>query len=145
VYLLLLCNDREVLGPWVNGRRANLFTGSVVTVLVALSVVLTASVLDPGLTARQILMILGGCGAAAALGGLGFVALRLRPGGPGLARAQDVIDRDGRENWRMPPLALLRRPPVSLGRKIGMTVLWSYVAVATVLVAVKIVQLALAH
>ncbi len=37
VYLLLLCNDREVLGPWVNGRRTNLFTGSVVTVLVALS------------------------------------------------------------------------------------------------------------
>ncbi len=30
VYLLLLCNDREVLGPWVNGRRTNLFTGVVV-------------------------------------------------------------------------------------------------------------------
>jgi len=71
------------------------------------------------------------------------VALRLRPGGPGLAVA--VTDRDGRENWRMPPLALLRRPPVRLGRKIGMTVLWSYVAVATVLVAVKIIQLALGH
>src|SRR6516165_6311115 len=113
VYLLLLCNDRDVLGPWVNGRRTNLFTGSVVTVLVALSVILTASVIDPGLTARQILMILGGCIAAAALGGLGFVALRVRPGGPGLAVA--VIDRDGRENWRMPSLALLRRPPVPLG------------------------------
>jgi hypothetical protein len=34
---------------------------------------------------------------------------------------------------------------VPLGRKIGMTVLRSYLAVATVLVAVKIVQLALAH
>jgi hypothetical protein len=114
-----------------------------VIVLIALSLVLTASVLDPGLSARQILMILGGCIAAAALGGLGFVALRLRPAGPGLPPA--AIDRDGRENWRMPPLALLRRPPVPLGRKIGMTVLWSYVAVATVLVAVKIAQLALAH
>jgi NRAMP (natural resistance-associated macrophage protein)-like metal ion transporter len=143
VYLLLLCNDREVLGPWVNGRRTNLFTGSVVTVLVALSVILTASVIDPGLTARQILMILGGCIAAAALGGLGFVALRIRPGGPGLAGS--AIDRDGRENWRMPQLALLRRPPVPLGRKIGLTVLRSYLAVATILVAVKIVQLALAH
>ena len=65
VYLLLLCNDREVLGPWVNGRRTNLFTGTVVAVLVALSVILTASVIDPGLTARQILLILAGCGAAA--------------------------------------------------------------------------------
>jgi Mn2+/Fe2+ NRAMP family transporter len=141
VYLLLLCNDRDVLGPWVNGRRTNLFTGSVVTVLVALSVILTASVLDPGLTARQILIILGGCGAAAALGGLGLVAHRARSGG--LAPA--VIDRSDRESWRMPPLALLRRPAVPVGRKIGMTVLRSYLAVATVLVAVKIVQLALAH
>jgi Mn2+/Fe2+ NRAMP family transporter len=24
VFLLLLCNDREVLGPWVNGRRTSL-------------------------------------------------------------------------------------------------------------------------
>jgi hypothetical protein len=106
-------------------------------------VILTASVLDPGLTARQILIILGGCGTAAAVGGLCFMGLRLRPGGPGLAVA--AIDRSGRENWRMPPLALLRRPAVPLGRKIGMSVLRSYLAVATVLVAVKIVQLALAH
>jgi len=39
----------------------------------------------------------------------------------------------------MPQLALLRRPSVPLGRKIGMSVLRSYLAVATVLVAVKIV------
>jgi Mn2+/Fe2+ NRAMP family transporter len=141
VYLLLLCNDREVLGPWVNGRRTNLFTGTVVTVLVALSLILTASVLDPGLTARQIGFILGGCCALALLGLAGVAARRLRSG----TLAPAVIDRSGRENWRMPPLALLRRPAVPLGRKIGMTILRSYLAVATVLVAVKIVQLALAH
>jgi NRAMP (natural resistance-associated macrophage protein)-like metal ion transporter len=141
VYLLLLCNDAEVLGPWVNGPRTNLFTGTVVTVLVALSVILTTSVLDPGLTARQILLILGGCVAAAALCGACFAVRWLRSGRLEAA----VIDRSDRENWRMPPLTLLRRPPVPLGRKIGMTVLRSYLAVATVLVAVKIVQLALAH
>jgi Mn2+/Fe2+ NRAMP family transporter len=141
VYLLLLCNDAEVLGPWVNSPRTNLFTGTVVTVLVALSVILTASVLDPGLTARQILLILGGCVAAAALCGACFAVRWLRSGRLEVA----VIDRRDRENWRMPPLTLLRRPRVPLGRKIGMTVLRSYLAVATVLVAVKIVQLALAH
>jgi NRAMP (natural resistance-associated macrophage protein)-like metal ion transporter len=143
VYLLLLCNDREVLGPWVNGRRTNLFTGTVVTVLIALSVILTASVLDPGITARQMVFIVAGCGGAAALGGILFAAHRLRPGGPGLAVA--AIDRTDRENWRMPQLALLHRPTVPLGRKIGMSILRSYLAVATVLVAVKIIQLALAH
>jgi Mn2+/Fe2+ NRAMP family transporter len=142
VYLLLLCNDHEVLGPWVNGTRTNVFTGAVVTVLVALSVILTASVLDPGITARQILLILGGCVGAAVAGGACYVVWRLRSGG-GLEAA--VIDRSDRENWRMPPLALLQRPRVPVGRKIGMTILRSYLAVATILVAVKIVQLALGH
>jgi NRAMP (natural resistance-associated macrophage protein)-like metal ion transporter len=141
VYLLLLCNDREVLGPWANGRRTNLFTGTVVAVLVALSVILTVSVLDPGITARQIVIILASCCGAAALGGLGVVAWRLHTG----TFAAAPIDRDGRENWRMPQLALLKRPPVPLGRKIGLSILRSYLAVATVLVAVNIIQQALAH
>jgi NRAMP (natural resistance-associated macrophage protein)-like metal ion transporter len=142
VYLLLLCNDSEVLGPWVNRLRTNLFTGTVVTVLVALSVILTASVIDPGLTARQIVLILGGVVGAALVGGACFAIGRLRSGG---RLEVAVVDRSDRENWRMPPLALLQRPRVPLGRKIGMTILRSYLAVATVLVAVKIVQLALAH
>jgi len=141
IYLLLLCNDREVLGPWVNGRRTNLFTGTVVAVLVVLSVILTASVLDPAITARQIMVILIGCCGAAALGLLSVAAWRLRTG----TLATAAVDRAGRENWRMPQLALLNRPPVPLGRKIGMTILRSYLAVATVLVAVKITQLALGH
>ncbi|HTZ23944.1 MAG TPA: NRAMP family divalent metal transporter [Streptosporangiaceae bacterium] len=141
VYLLLLCNDREVLGPWVNSRRTNLFTGTVVAVLVALSVILTASVLDPGITARQIVIILAGCCGAAVLGVASVAAWRLHT----RTLAQAPIDRAGRENWRMPQLALLKRPRVPLGRKVGMSILRSYLAVATVLVAVKIIELALGH
>jgi Mn2+/Fe2+ NRAMP family transporter len=140
IYLLLLCNDTEVLGPWVNGRRTNIFTGTVVAVLVALSVILTSSVLDPGITARQILVILGICGIATVLGGAAIEIRRLRSGAPA-----KVIDRAGKENWRMPPVALLRPPRVPLSRKVGMATLRCYLAVATVLVAVKIVQLAIAH
>jgi hypothetical protein len=47
---LLLCNDKAVLGSWVNGRWTNLFTGSVIAALVMLSVVVTASVLFPSIT-----------------------------------------------------------------------------------------------
>jgi Mn2+/Fe2+ NRAMP family transporter len=47
VFLLLLCNDRAVLGPWVNSWRLNLFTGAIVVVLVMLSLILTMSVLFP--------------------------------------------------------------------------------------------------
>ncbi len=142
VYLLLLCNDREVLGPWVNGRKTNIFTGAVVSLLVGLSVILTASVLFPGITAGQIVAILACCcGAAMALGAGWLLTQRLRSG----SVAAVPIDRTGRENWRMPQLALLRRPPVPTGRKIGMTILRTYLAAATVLVIVKIVELAIAH
>jgi Natural resistance-associated macrophage protein len=48
VFLLLLCNDRAVLGPWVNGRWINGLTGAVIAALVALSMILTVSVLFLG-------------------------------------------------------------------------------------------------
>ncbi|HWU31527.1 MAG TPA: Nramp family divalent metal transporter, partial [Marmoricola sp.] len=64
VFLLLLCNDRGVLGPWVNGRWKNAFTTFVVAVLVSLSVVLTAAVLFPAISAGQIVAILVPCTVA---------------------------------------------------------------------------------
>jgi Mn2+/Fe2+ NRAMP family transporter len=141
VFLLLLCNDRQVLGPWVNGPRTNIFTSAVVAVLVMLSVILTASMLFPGITAGQILAIMAACGAAAALTAGYAVTRRLRAG----PVARPVMDQTAREKWRMPPLALLERPVVSAGRKIGMSALRLYLLVAMILVIVKIVQLALGH
>jgi hypothetical protein len=56
-----------VLGPWVNGRKTNVFTAAVVAVLVSLSVILTASVPFPGISSRQILEIMIACAAAGIL------------------------------------------------------------------------------
>jgi hypothetical protein len=144
VFLLLLCNDREVLGPWVNGRKTNVFTATVVAVLVSLSVILTASVLFPNITARQIADILAVCGGAVVLAGGYALARRLRAGAPSAIPAEpaDAVDRDA---WRMPPLALLRRPAMSPGRKIGMSALRLYLFVAMILVVIKIAQLAMGH
>jgi NRAMP (natural resistance-associated macrophage protein)-like metal ion transporter len=141
VYLLLLCNDREVLGPWVNGMKTNAFAGAVVAVVVALSVILTAAVLFPAINARQILNIMIVCGAVGVLGAGYALRRRVRAGGP----AAEPVDRGGRETWRMPPLHLLRRPTMSVGRKLGVGALQVYLAVATVLVVIKIVQLAIGH
>jgi Mn2+/Fe2+ NRAMP family transporter len=58
VFLLLLCNDEAVLGPWVNGWRLNLFTGGVIVVLLMLSIILTASVLYPQIGSETIIVIL---------------------------------------------------------------------------------------
>jgi Mn2+/Fe2+ NRAMP family transporter len=142
VFLLLLCNDREVLGPWVNRRGTNLFTSGVIAVLITLSVVLTASVLFPAISGQQILRIMAACGAAALLAaGFAFAVRRRRPAELTAADAT----REGRDNWRMPPLSTLSTPLLSTGRKIGLTALRTYLAIAMILVIVKVVQEALGH
>jgi Mn2+/Fe2+ NRAMP family transporter len=139
VFLLLLCNDKSVLGPWVNGRRVNLFTSGVIAVLITLSVVLTASVLFPGITGQQIVIIMAACAVASvAAGGWALVRARRAVGGV-------PVDRTGRDTWRMPPLAMLSKPVLSTGRKIGLSALRTYLAIAMILVIVKIVQVALGH
>ena len=139
VFLLLLCNDRAVLGPWVNRRGTNVFAFAVVTLLITMSVVLTVSVALPGITGRQILGILLGCTAAAVASG-GWLLIRSLRG-----HSSVKVDRRDRETWRMPPLNMLSKPAMSAGRKVALAVLGSYVAIATVMVIVRIVQMALAH
>src|SRR5487761_1092336 len=141
VFLLLLCNDRSVLGPWANRRGTNIFTSTVIAVLITLSIVLTASVIFPTITGTQILAIMAGCAAFSVLAGGVALARRLRPD----SVAGLPVDRAGRSGWRMPPLALLDRPVMSTGRKIGMSALRLYLAVAMILVIVRIVQLASGH
>jgi Mn2+/Fe2+ NRAMP family transporter len=142
VFLLLLCNDRAVLGPWVNRRATNVFTSAVVAVLVTLSVVLTSSVLFPGITGRQITEIIGVCAVASVVAGAWALARARRSFGSGVGVP---VDRTGRDGWRMPPLATLSKPVMSTGRKLGLTALRSYLAIAMIMVIVKIVQVALAH
>jgi len=98
-------------------------------------------VLFPAITSGQILAILAGCGAASLLAAGYAAARRLHEGTPAAAPA----DRAGRQTWRMPPLALLQRPAMSTGRKIGMSALRLYLAIAMILVIIKIIQLALGH
>jgi NRAMP (natural resistance-associated macrophage protein)-like metal ion transporter len=139
VFLLLLCNDREVLGPWANGRKTNLFTSIVVGVLVTLSVILTASVLFPGISAGQIFLIMEICG------GLGLVTAVWTLTRRRMGTATEPIDRAGKDDWRMPPLSELPKPVMSTGRKLGMGALRLYLFVAMILVIIKLVDVAINH
>lgn len=142
VFLLLLCNDEEVLGPWVNSRGMNIFTAAIIAVLVILSLVLTAGVLYPNLEAKVILYILAGGALLSILAGavtLGYQHFR-----PHAATAR-TIDKSQRMSWRMPPLALLAAPKLPLGSRIGLTVLRSYLLIAMIMVIFRIYQLAVGH
>jgi hypothetical protein len=140
VFLLLLCNDPEVLGPWVNSRGINLFSSAVVGVLVTLSIVLTSSVLYPSITSTEIVGIIAVGVVAAALAGLYLVIQSRR-----VPAARPAVDRAERATWRMPPLALLHAPRLSTTRKVGLGILRIYLLIATILVIVRLVQLAIGN
>ena len=138
VFLLLLCNDKTVLGPWVNGRWVNALTGAVIAALVALSMILTVSVLFPAwATERTIRGILAGTAAAAA------VAVPLAAFGPRKAAAEPALSAGfDRDTWRMPPLRKLPPARLSVAARIWMAALRLYLIVAGGLVLVRIVSLA---
>ncbi len=146
VFLLLLCNDRAVLGPWVNGKWLNMFTGAVIWVLVMLSLVLTAATVFPGLRGRAIVSFLG-AGTAAGLAGAGVVALRRRgrggSRGASMAQAAAGYTRAMRATWRMPPLADLPRPQLTMAKRAWMGVLRAYLVAAVALVAWKVARVAM--
>jgi hypothetical protein len=151
VFLLLLCNDKAVLGPWANSKKLNVFTGAVIWVLVMLSIILTASVVYPDITGETILEVLGGGTTLAVVGYPGMVIFR--------KRSHDAADgaqarigqrclkeaRERRETWRMPPLDQLPPPNLTLTKRIWMGVLRGYLIVAVGLVVVKIVQMIWLH
>ncbi len=140
VFLLLLCNDAEVLGPWVNTARQNVVATVIVSVLVLLSLILTVTTVFPRLPLGPFTAVAVGLGTLG-LVWMGLVSRRRR--GADTERERTVTG--DRHVWRMPPLAELKPPVWSRGQRIGMVALRGYLVVAVVLLAVKIGQLASGH
>ena len=169
VFLVLLCNDRPVLGPWVNNVRQNIVAGSIVWVLVLLSLALTAATFFPDLptAAYEIgfgvgvgIGIAAGClialsrrravrrlveRAAAELGDLDPDQIEeLDEAATGTLTRDErntLAERD-RATWRTPALGNLQRPVMSPLRKAGLLALRGYLIVAAALVVIKIVEAA---
>jgi hypothetical protein len=138
VFLVLLCNDRAVLGPWVNKPWLNAVAGFIVSVLLLLSLVLVVTTVIPTIDVTKLVLVLGSVMSVLFVGGWLWLWLSGRKG-----ELVPEVSRAERENWRMPALALLERPKMSPVRRIAMLVLSGYLVVAIVLLAVKAVELAL--
>jgi Mn2+/Fe2+ NRAMP family transporter len=135
VFLLLLCNDEKILGPWVNSFRMNAFTLFIIAILVTLSLILTAAVLFPAIGSGQIQTILG-AGIGLALIGVMAYALRAKRG-----RSPDRghLER-ARKAWRMPELATIAPLQLTPMRRTCMIVLRGYLGVAVVMVVIRVIQ-----
>ena len=143
VFLLLLCNDKEVLGPWANGRKLNIFTASIVAVLVMLSIILTAAVLFPDLSSSAMCTILIGgsvIGIALAMLVRQVQARQDKRLGKTMQVAPIIADT---ANWRMPPLDQLKPLHMTLEKRVWMGILRGYLIVAICLVAYKVARLAI--
>jgi NRAMP (natural resistance-associated macrophage protein)-like metal ion transporter len=141
VFLLLLCNDREVLGPWVNRPWLNALTTLIIGVLLVMSLILVATTALPGIDVGVLALVLGGV-LLATLAVAGVALVRRGRGGAPTAPA---VPRAHRESWRMPPLALLGRPEWSRPRALAMRALSGYLVVAVVLLLVKAIELGSTH
>jgi NRAMP (natural resistance-associated macrophage protein)-like metal ion transporter len=140
LFLLMLCNDHEVLGPWANPMWLRGLASVIVGVLILLSLILTVTTLFPGIDVGLLLLV-GGIVLSAVLLLMAAAGLRARRVG-GSVTFIGPVPAVPKEHWTMPPLALLSRPRWSGGRRAAMAVLGSYMVVALVLLIVKSIQLA---
>jgi Mn2+/Fe2+ NRAMP family transporter len=141
VFLLLLCNDREVLGPWVNPRWLNVVAGFIISVLLLLSGTLMAGTLFPRVNSAQVaiwLAVVFAVGAAAA-----GIWMRISGRRRAAAAPDDraSVSRAERATWRMPPVALLKPVVWAPATRMAMLVLRGYLVISVVLLIVKAVQL----
>jgi len=139
VFLLLLCNDREVLGPWVNRPWLNWVAGLIVGTLLLLSGILMATTLFRHL---NVIAVTGYLALAmvifAAAAGLALRWLaRRQPAPPAAPPPARPVDRN---TWRMPPLTLLQPVTWSAGTRLGMIALRAYLILGALLLVVKAVQ-----
>ena len=137
VFLLLLCNDREVLGPWTNPPWLNAIASLIIGVLVELSLILMISTLFPSINVTQMFLVL----SLVLLATFAVMALYVRRNRAVASVELSRVPRERRSTWTMPPLALLERPAFSPGRKAGMLMLRGYLVVAVLLLVVKTIQL----
>ncbi len=133
VFLILLCNDKTVLGPWVNTRWLNVVSCTLVATFLVLSALLVISTLFPQLLIAWAAILFSVVGASV----LGASAgLQLGTDTQQLSQVQP-----NRASWTMPRIESLPPPPTSRARTIGLVVLRCYLLLAAIAVIVKVIRL----
>jgi Mn2+/Fe2+ NRAMP family transporter len=159
VFLILLANDKPVLGPWTNTTAQNWVAGIIAWIVLTFSLAPLVTTFWPVITLKQSFTGLGVCTVLGIVGA--FLLLRFRaarqqeddavdpasnrrPAGMDRARWREVL-RERRVAWRTPPIDTLQRPVLSMSRKIGLLTLRGYIVFAIVIMVIKLIQVTTAH
>jgi NRAMP (natural resistance-associated macrophage protein)-like metal ion transporter len=134
VFLLLLCNDREVLGPWVNRMWLNAVAFVIVSILFMMSLILMVTTVFTTIDVTTLALALAGILGVTYLAGAVWMLGRRRAPEP-------AAPEERRETWRMPPLNLLGRPTWSRMRVVTMYFMYGYLGLAAVILLVKAIRL----
>lgn len=138
-FLLLLCNDRPLLGPWVNPRWLNILSSIIIGGMLVLSCTLMITTIFP---ATDTTAVLAGVSFALIIGSaIGFTALRLTSRSSPAGAKLPPVDRPQRATWRTPPLATLPPYRWSPSLRLAMIVLRGYLILCVALLVIKVVQL----
>jgi hypothetical protein len=135
-FLVLLCNDRELLGPWTNAPLLNLVSSLIVGGLLELSLVLTLTIVWPRANVNLMTALLGVAVVFVAVG----VGVRQRLATGRWGPSPDDLRR--RPHWVMRADVLSRPLPPSRGRQLVLGAMRAYLMVAMVLMVLSFVRLA---
>ncbi len=143
VFLLLLCNDTAVLGPWVNKLWLNLVAAVIVAILIAMSLVLMATTIFPNINVSILMYSMGITILGSVLTAF-IIGLRVRLKSK-MVMVEEEKQNENKLTWRMPPLSLLERPQWSKSKKVAMFTMRGYLFAAVILLLVKAIQLGIGH
>ncbi|MGO9974417.1 MAG: NRAMP family divalent metal transporter [Solirubrobacteraceae bacterium] len=136
VLLLLLCNDKQLLGPLTNGRWLN------AAAIVAVAVVLALSTLFTIITVFNDMKLGTALAATTALllgAGLGLATSHIRNRRP--TPPPSPLTPWQRQTWSAPTLELVKPPPLTQPRLLTLALLRGYIVLIVVLLLLKLAGL----
>ena len=138
-FLLLLCNDPQLLGPWVNPRWLNILSSLIIGGLLVLSCTLLITTIFPTTNTTD---VLGAVTFTLIVGsGVALTGLRLTSRSSPADQKLPPVDRSLRATWRTPPLATLPPYRWSPSLRLAMILLRGYLILCVVLLIIKVIQL----
>ncbi|WJW69719.1 Nramp family divalent metal transporter [Candidatus Chlorohelix allophototropha] len=139
VFLLLLCNDKHVLGPWTNPTWLNVIGTVIIGVLMMLSFVMAITTVFPEIDVTILSLILATILTVGLLitGVIAFISRQKK--NEGMVR-EPKLDKN---SWRMSPLNSLPKPIWSTTKNLAMLCMWGYLGMTAIVLVFKVINMAI--